>query len=206
MSNMLLISAKDEEENYASRQLAVPAIGIHLERLRSLNQLSFTVCEEQPDPKKLQMMLVSAYEVEEYPTPIVILGYLLATGGLSFIFGGHIGDAASSCIIMFLLFYVLQILGNTTINKMIQNLICSWIIASLAILSVKAGLAGQLAIVIIADIMIIIPGIPMVNAMRNLLCGNEMNAIFQFMKVILESMALVAGIVISFGMFGGMIS
>jgi uncharacterized membrane protein YjjP (DUF1212 family) len=79
------------------------------------------------------------------------------------------------------------------------------VIASLAILFVKIGLAGQFAIVVIADVMLIIPGIPMVNAMRNLLCGNEMNAILQFMKVILETIALVAGIVISLEMFGGLI-
>jgi uncharacterized membrane protein YjjP (DUF1212 family) len=205
LSSFLLISAKDEDDHYASRQLAVPATGIHLNRLRSLNQLSFTVCEELPNPRNLQMMLVSAYEVQEYPTPIVILGYLLATGGLCFIFGGKAGDAVASCIIMFLLFYILQAFGKTSINKIIQNAICTWVIASLAILFVKTGLAGQFAIVVIADVMLIIPGIPMVNAMRNLLCGNEMNAILQFMKVMLETIALVAGIVISLEMFGGLI-
>jgi uncharacterized membrane protein YjjP (DUF1212 family) len=151
------------------------------------------------------MMLVSAYEVQEYPAPLVILGYLLATGGLCFIFGGKIGDAAAACIIMFFLYFVLQALGRTSINKIIQNFLCTFMISTLAVLSVKIGLAGQFSVVVIANVMLIIPGIPMVNAMRNLLCGNEMNAVLQFMKVILETIALVAGIVISLEMFGGLI-
>jgi uncharacterized membrane protein YjjP (DUF1212 family) len=47
----------------------------------------------------------------------------------------------------------------------------------------------------------LIPGIPMVNAVRNLLCGNEMNGLVELFKVALEVVAIVAGIYSSWYIF-----
>lgn len=205
LSSVLMISAKDQDEAYVSRQLSVPASGIHLERLKSLNQLIFTVCEEKPAPQELNRLLIQAYEAKEYPIYLVMLGQMIATGFLCFIFGGHLGDVSASMVIAAGLFILLQILGPTGMNKILQNVIAAWAVGAFSVLSIGIGFASQFFIVVIANIMLVIPGIPMVNAMRNLLCGNEMNAGLQFMKVFLESVALVVGVVISMEMFGGMI-
>ena len=50
-----------------------------------------------------------------------------------------------------------------------------------------------------------IPGIPLVNAVRNLLCGNEMNGILEILKVLMETVAIVLGLVLSIYLFGGLI-
>ena len=50
--------------------------------------------------------------------------------------------------------------------------------------------------------MLMIPGIPLVNAVRNLLCGNEMNGILQLAKVFVETLSLAMGIYVALRMFG----
>ena len=45
----------------------------------------------------------------------------------------------------------------------------------------------------------------MVNAVRNLLCGNEMNSILELIKVGLETVSLVVGLFVSVQLFGGML-
>ena len=47
-----------------------------------------------------------------------------------------------------------------------------------------------------------IPGIQMVNAFRNIICGNEMNGIIEMVKVILEVVTIVAGLYIACLVFG----
>ena len=51
----------------------------------------------------------------------------------------------------------------------------------------------------------IIPGIPLVNAVRNLFCGNEMNGILQLMSVLLASLCLALGLTISYILLGGVL-
>lgn len=206
LSSILMISARDDEGCFASRQISIPSFGIHLDRLRSLNQLSLTVCEEKPDPMTLHARLLGAQQVREYPTCMVILGYALAACSLTFIFEGSWRDAIASAAIIIVLYFVLAGLAKTGINKVITNTFSAFTIGTLAIFLVKAGIAEHFFTVIIADTLIIIPGIPMVNAARNLLCGNEMNGILQLFKVLLEGATLALGLVLSINLFGGLIT
>jgi hypothetical protein len=65
-----------------------------------------------------------------------------------------------------------------------------------------AGLCDDAPIILISVAKVVIPGIPLVNAVRNLLCGNEMNGIRQAAKAFIETMALAMGIYLAFWMFG----
>ncbi|MCD8220967.1 MAG: threonine/serine exporter family protein [Clostridiales bacterium] len=205
LSSILIVSAKNAQGTAASRQVMIPAAGIHLERLRSLNELYHSICREKPDPATLRGRLREVMSVKEYPEAVVILGNLLATASLTFIFGGTARDALAAMVNMFVLYWLLKLIGTSGINKIISNILCTLVEGTLAILLVRIGLAQNYFIVIIANTMLIIPGIPMVNAMRNLLCGNEMNGILQFFRVLIESAALASGLVLSIYIFGGLI-
>ena len=66
-----------------------------------------------------------------------------------------------------------------------------------------ASLCSNFFIIIITNSLMMIPSISLVNAVRNILCGNEMNGILEFLKVVLESVAIVLGLVLSIYLFGG---
>lgn len=203
LNTHLAVSAKDAEGNFAYRQTSVPSFGIHLERLRSLNQLSLTVCRELPDPKTLRARLREAERVREYPPFAPVLGHALAALSLSFIFDDSPRDAVSSALVIVVLYFLLLALARTGLNRIITNTCSAFAIGALSIFLERLGLAEHALNVIIANTLIIIPGVPMVNAARNLLCGNEMNGILQMFKVFLESATLAFGLVLSMTCFGG---
>lgn len=80
-----------------------------------------------------------------------------------------------------------------------------WFAGTLAIVLVRLGIGEHVFRIIITSSMMMIPGIPLVNSVRNILCGNEMNGIIEFFKVILETIAIVLGLILSIYMFGGLI-
>ena len=59
-------------------------------------------------------------------------------------------------------------------------------------------------IVCITNAFFLIPGIPMVNCARNLLCGNEMNGAIDLLKVLLEVCSIVAGIAAAYAILGSL--
>lgn len=205
LSSTIMISAKDENDTYGSRQVSVPPSGIHLEKLDRLNRLSRKVCSETPPPEALADILKEAEDVKEYTTPLVILGYLIAMTSLCVIFGGSFGDVMAADCITFALFWINRWLTKPNLNHIIVNTVCMWLAGTFAIFLVKLGIGEHYFTIIITNSMMMIPGIPLVNAVRNILCGNEMNGILEFLKVILETLAIVFGLVLSIYMFGGLI-
>ena len=74
LSTHMSVSAIDGEGNYSSRQISIPSSGIFLDRLRSLNQLSYKIAEITPNPKTLSQMLDRAMNVSDYPEYVILAG------------------------------------------------------------------------------------------------------------------------------------
>ena len=67
------------------------------------------------------------------------------------------------------------------------------------------GFIGNFYIVAITNAFFLIPGIPMINCARNLLCGNEMNGAIDLLKVLLEVLTIVAGVAAAYAILGGVV-
>ena len=203
LSRMIHISAKDGEENFASRQITVPPMDIHLEQLSRLNQLSRRVCSEKPAPETLGTLLAEAQHGDEYPKWLVLIGRLIAMSGIGVLSGGRLGDIIASDLICFVLFWAIDALTFTNINGIIQNMLCMFFAGMSAHFLIFVGLGSQYSVICITCAMMILPGIPLVNAARNLLCGNEMNGILEMIKALIETLAIVLGLGLSILLLGG---
>ena len=208
LSTHMSVSAFDEEGNYSSRQISIPSSGIFLDRLRSLNQLSYKIAEITPNPKTLAQMLDRAMNVDDYPEIVILGGKICAMLCLGVIFGATLWDLVPVACITALIHFLMSWLERKGLDRMLVNSLTMWSAASVALAFIFSGFNGNFAVIMITVSMLVIPGIPLVNAMRNLLCGNEINGILQMLKISVETMALALGIYAAFMMFGveGMIS
>lgn len=193
MNTEVAVGAKNQAGDYCTRRINVPAAHIHLERLRLLNDLSRKVCRETPDVKELNALLdgVKAYT---YATPVVLTGYLIAMASLARIFGGMWQDILVVLFNTVLLFFLTSSLSRASLNRIITNALSIFACGATAFAFYRIGLAQNFFIILITNAFFLIPGIPMVNAMRNILCGNEMNGILELLKVCLEVLTIVAGL------------
>lgn len=206
LNSMIMVSARSADGSYGSRHVAVRSLAIHLERLNQLNRLSRTVYAETPEPSSLAGMLDAVgQQAEEYPILKAILGYLIAMSSLCVIFGGTDKDIIATDCIAFALFWLIRWLSGRNLNRIVVNTLCTLFSGSLGLLFVRLGIGEQYFIIIITNSMMMIPGIPLVNAVRNLLCGNEMNGILEILKVFMETVAIVLGLVLAISLFGGLI-
>ena len=203
LSNYISVGAYDHEGHYSSRQASIPPSGIHLERLRSLNQLSYKVAEITPNPKTLMQMLDRAIKVNEYNTLIVLLGKICAMSCLTFMFGGSVRELFPVAAVVTLLHLLMPILENSGLDRILSNALTMFIAACASLMLVYSGFSSNIAVILIVISLLVIPGIPLVNAMRNLFCGREINGILQMLKIFIETMALGMGMYVAIAMFGG---
>jgi uncharacterized membrane protein YjjP (DUF1212 family) len=202
LSSSIAVSARENDGIAKVRQVSVPYCEIHLERLRRLNNLSYEVCREKPEPCKLQDMLYEAMVAQSYQRPVLLLGYVIAMSCLCRIFGGGIRDIVVADISTVVIFLLSNRLARENLNRIITNIIYMFLAGSISLFFVYIGFAQNLLAIIITNAFYLIPGIPMVNSVRNILCGNEMNGIIELLKVFLEVITIVAGLYIAYFFFG----
>ena len=85
LSTFISVSAKDQSGYHAVRQASIPAAGINLGRLMSLNRLSYSVKEQRPSPDRLEGLLEKASDVKDYSDLLVLLGQIGAMSSLCFL-------------------------------------------------------------------------------------------------------------------------
>ena len=193
LTRRISISAKDENKNYAHRQTDVPAQAINLERLKKLNNLSFEVVEKKPDPATLYDLLHDV-QTNDFPWWVMMIGYIIAMMGLARIFCAGWQEILIVELNTLILFGLAKAFNKIHINKIITNFVSMFICSMIAMGFYALHFIDNFFIVCITNAFFLIPGIPMINCARNLLCGNEMNGAIDLLKVLLEVCSIVAGV------------
>ena len=204
LTTRISISAKDEEKTYAHRQTDVPPQVINLERLKKLNNLSFEVVKNTPDEKTLYDLLHSVTS-NDFPWWIMMLGFMVAMMALARIFCAGYQEILIVELNTLILFGLSKLFSKVHINKIITNFISMFLCSMIAMGFYALGFINNFYIVAITNAFFLIPGIPMINCARNLLCGNEMNGAIDLLKVLLEVLTIVAGVAAAYAILGGVV-
>ena len=202
LTSRISISAKDENKLYAHRQTDVPPQNINLERLKKLNNLAFDVCKDKPKEETLYDLLHDI-KTNDFPWWVMMIGFLVAMMGLARIFCAGWSEILVVELNTLLLFGLSRALTKVHINKIITNFFSMFICSVIAMGLYAAHFINNFYIVVITNAFFLIPGIPMINCARNILCGNEMNGAIDLLKVLLEVCSIVAGVAAAYALLGG---
>ena len=200
LSTHMSISGRDEEGEYICRQVSIPPMNIHLGRLKKLNRMYFKAIEEKPEPEVLMQWLEEAKSTKGYPWWVINLAQICALCCVCMLFGGGVSEVTGTAVIVVVLQAAVQVMKWPGLDRIVVNAALMFI-ATLTAYYIKTDYTLDLPVVLITASIMLIPGIPMVNAARNLLCGNEMNGTLQVLKVTIETLSLSAGIVIALWLF-----
>lgn len=203
MTTRIHLNARDKNGEEAEAHAVIKETTLNLDKLAKLNKLSYRVCEQKPPAVRLKTMLKKAQDEKDPLWFLVWAGYLIAMCCLCRIFGGVWQDLIVVLVNTTIFFFMSLGLKKFKLDSTLNNFIMMFVVTSVSLLFAYIGFIEQLHLffVIITAAFYLIPGIPMVNAIRNLLCGNEMNGIVEFLKVILSIIAIALGLGASFFVF-----
>ena len=204
LTSRINISAKDAEKNYAQRQTNVPPQVLNLEKLKKLNNLSYYVRDNTPDVKTLYDLLHDI-KTNDFPWWVIMIGFMLAMAGLTRIFGAGPAELLITEVNTLILFGLSKLFGKIHVYKILTNFLSMFICTCIAVFFYAVGFVQNFYIVVITNAFFLIPGIPMINCTRNILCGNEMNGIIDLLKVILEICSIVAGLAAAYAVLSGVV-
>lgn len=166
---------------------------MHLEQL---NHISRSCCQKPIPVAELRGKLRQIAS-EEKSVGMLLLGSILAAGSFAVFFGGTLWDGLAAAVFAAGICFLQRRLGKTEVTPVGSNLLLS------LITGLVAGLICPLIPVLhpdkilIGDIMLLIPGLAMINAVRNILGGDTISGLVRLTESLVWAAALAGGFVLA---------
>ncbi len=200
--SLILVAIYMEDGSHSTQSRRSFDISNNLTKLELYNSLSRKICEEKPSLEDVDRQIYLIKHEFKYPSLLVILGYILAAGSFAIFFGGTLRDGICAGLIGIVM-YLLDSVKIDYFNKMAKTSLVSFVSGLLACLSVKIGLGDNLDLIIIGTIMILIPGLSLGNAMRDLLGGDTVAGSVKIIQAIIIAVMIAIGYALALMLAGG---
>ncbi len=194
--NALIISVTTPQGHPITRMCRIPSHGTNIELLEQCNDLCRRLCVH-PVPLEEAQELISSIgkKVRVYQPWKILLGYAVAAGFFTPLFGGGVRDglAAAICglVVGIALLFGRRLTGS---NTFFRTAICSAVASLLAQLTVRLGIGVDVDLITIGVLMLLVPGAALTNAMREIMAGDIVSGLSRMAEVILIGAAIAIGV------------
>lgn len=197
------VSLHDEKGLSYTQTRRVSNIGTDIEKLHRLNALIRKICYGNITHEEIEVQLEKIKTSKAYPFGVILLAYGLISGAFTLFFGGGIVEAVCSVIIGFVLAFIVKGTELGALNKIFAKFFCSFASALLAFVCLKFGIVSTVDHIIIGNIMLIIPGVGLTVAIRDLFVGDNLSGALRSIEVVLFAFAIAGGYFLAAGIMGG---
>lgn len=189
----IIVTAFDDKGNSATQLRRIHAGSLDMTRLAKLNQLSRDICANRVTdveiPAKLEQITAEVHR----PLWLMALVYALISGSLSIFFGAPWTDgicAACTGIILCLLEHFMK---KINLDQVFTVFLVSLLTGLCNAALVKLGLGQRFDAISIGNIMLLIPGIAMTNAVHDMFVDDMLSGVSRFFR------SLVIAFLVAFG-------
>lgn len=199
-SIIITMALPDGQEVTQTRRVRKPP-GADFMKLEALNDLSRKYCAA---PMAIDELRTSLQKIQQEKSKKVFLffGSALAGGSFALFFGGKILDGAAAAFFGLLICFMQLSFERFCMNKVIFNLICSLVIGLGICAAAKIFPVFHADKIMIGDIMLLIPGVAMTNAVRDILIGDTISGIMKLTETVLWSASLACGFMVAILLVG----
>ena len=194
ITTSLIVTMKmSKDESYTHTRRITSSPSTNFRRLENINELSRKFCRQQMSITELEAKL-NEIKAEPVSQIKVFIGEIIAAASFALFFGGNFHDAFLASFLSIFIFAMQKKLSKICNNIVFFNFFCTFLTGSIAILLCKVYPASvHLDKIIIGDIMILIPGLAMCNALKDIFVGDTITGIMRFAETILWAGALAFG-------------
>ena len=195
--SVIIVSIRFPEQQILSGNRRVHSNGsTDFTRLEKLNALSRSCLAEPVEPEELGVLLAKI-AADRKPRSTVLAGSMLASWSFAVFFGGTVYDGAAAAAFALLICFLQKRLGETKLNQAAFNLVIS-LLTGLGVGALTMLVPGlHMDKILIGDIMLLIPGIAMINAVRNMLVGDTVSGVVRLSESLIWAASLACGFMVA---------
>ncbi len=194
ITNSIIVSIRTTDGKSATKLKRVGYQGNDLDAVEKYNSLSRRICAEKPEPSvAIEWLREVQASHRTHKLPILLLGNFLVSFGFAFFFGGTMLDSLCAGLCGIFLGTADLYLQRFRTNNFFRTIACAFIVTFAAYLTTLLGIVNNTDMVIIGPLMILVPGLLMTNAMRDIIYGDTNSGINRIVQVFLVAAAIALG-------------
>lgn len=187
----IMASLEDQNGNISSIIVRISKRGTNLDKIHQVNLLAREAYKHTPE--ELMFSLKSIESQGRYPMHLNFLAHAFCAASFAVIFGGSYMDFIVALIIGGTLNIFTHLSNKLEINSFIINSVGGAICALIAIFFSKIGVADNLDKIIIGSLMLLVPGMALTNAVRDIIAGDIMAGMARGVEALLIATSLAIG-------------
>jgi uncharacterized membrane protein YjjP (DUF1212 family) len=192
VTSLIVATIKDSDGNHYTQSVSSTKNSTDLGQLEVLNALSREICKNKPAIAELDKLINNVKRPK--PKPLIkCFGYMLAAGGFAIFFGGSFVDGLISAVVAIAIYLMDYNFKLKNINNVLYTFTASFVSGCLAILLTHFGIGENVDKVMIGDIMLLIPGLLLVNSLKEMFNRDIVTGLYRLVEAVLISVALASG-------------
>lgn len=193
-SNIIITMNYSEEMAITQTRRILNGVNYDLWRVEQLNAMSRRFCKEPLSLETFDAELIRIRNDRD-PSYFFVMGSLLAAGSYCLFFGGTWQDGVASMFFGALVCLFQKKLAGYFPNVVIFNFLCAFVTGIGICVAAHYIPVIHVDKVTMGDIMLLIPGLTMTNAVRDMLVGDTMSGILRITESLLWAAALAFGFI-----------
>ncbi len=188
------------DEAEASHFLRVSSRATDLHKIADVNAISRDLVSGviPPDEALGRLQAVESSR-QTYSALFQVIAAAIVSGSFTIMFGGTWPDFLPSALSGGIAYAVMLAIVHLIDTRFIADFFASIIIGLLAYVSILFGFGDSLDKIIIGAVMPLVPGLPITNAVRDLLAGHLVAGVSKGVEAGLTAVAIGAGVAVMFG-------
>jgi uncharacterized membrane protein YjjP (DUF1212 family) len=195
MTSLITATIVMDDDRKSTQVRRVYASANELYKIEKLNALSRTICRDTPKPSRVKDQIAGIKKKKTYPIWLKYIGGFVGTIGFAFFFGGNFFDALL-CGLVGLVVCALDFNRPKYINQFVYTVFISAVASFLSWLATslcEGYIDVHLSTINISIIMLLIPGLALGNAVRDLLCGELVSGAVKMLQCLLIAASIATG-------------
>ena len=172
-------------------------VGFHgndLDAVEQFSGLSRRICKERPSADIGHQWLKEACEKRRsYSSMLQLVGYFLASFAFGIFFGGDFMDAFCGGLGGFVVGLCTMFMDKLQANNFFKTLLASIPLALIPYICGAIGICQRPDMATIGTVMVLVPGLLFVHAMRDIIFGDTNSGVNRIVQVLLIAVAIACG-------------
>lgn len=197
----IIASAKDETGRDVTLVRSILSRTTNLDKISRVNDLSRHLSQKEASLESAREELAKIASAKGYGPAVTLAASAVGAAIFTLMFGGEIRDAAVALVCGFLIRVLVLMQKPTGVNDFFVNVTGGAVAALVAVAAHKLGIAPHLNVVVIGSIMLLVPGLAILNAIRDTIAGDLLAGVSRAAEAALVAAAIAvgAGLVMLFG-------
>lgn len=197
---MIIVSSTDP--NIPAQMINVNKRSFNLTKVVKVNDLSRKFAAEQINIETFyQQLQLTDIQNDFFSLKMQVLGAILVSGPLVVVFRDNVIDALPACAVAAITWVFFYFMNRYFNIRFVSEFSSAFLLAGISALMVRIGWAHNMDDLIIGSVMPLLPGIPLTNAVRDLLAGNLVSGPARGVEALISACALGFGVAVGLHLF-----